>query len=96
MVTDCDTFSHKQLIVPHGNQIFNLEILSNVFTLLNCPDKNCLGKPRLHKHITRDGLQRFFLLKCYGWVQRFADFPASIRICSPPDRCINTGYNLTG
>ena len=60
--SDCDTFSNKQLLVPHGNQIFNLEILSNVFTLLNCPYKNCLGKPRLHQHITRDGLLRFFLL----------------------------------
>ena len=95
-LSECDTFSNKQLLVPHGNQIFNLEILSNVFTLLNCPDKKCLGKPRLHQHITRDGLQRFFLLKCYRCHKCIADYPASLPIGSPPDGCINTGVHLTG
>ena len=65
-VSDGTKMGDKQLNVPRGNQIFNLEILANVFTLLICPDKSCGGRPRLHQHITRDGLQRFFLLKCYS------------------------------
>ena len=79
----------QELLVPRGNQIFNLEILSNVFSLLVCPDKSCNGRPRLHQHTSLDGLQRFFLLKCYYCHQIIAEFPASLPIGVSPDQCIN-------
>ena len=71
----------QELLVPRGNQIFNLEILANVFSLLECPNKSCNGRPRL---------QRFFLLKCYYCHTIIADFPAPLPIGASPDKCINT------
>ena len=86
----------NQLLVPHGNQIFNLEILANVFSLLICPNKSCTGRPRLHQHTARDGLQRFFLLKCNYCHTIIADFPASLPIGTSPDHCVNNAVYLTG
>ena len=37
----------QELIIPTGNTICNLEILSLVFTQLNCIDKYCLGRLKL-------------------------------------------------
>ena len=86
----------QELLVPRGNQIFNLEILANVFSLLVCPDKSCKGRPRLHQHTTRDGLQRFFLLKCFLCHTIIADFPASLPIGASPDTCINNRTHRIG
>ena len=95
-VSDDGKLSNKQLLVPRGNQIFNLEILANVFALLICPNKTCTGRPRLHQHTSRDGLQRFFLLKCYRCHTIIADFPASLPIGASPDDCINNEVYRTG
>ena len=84
----------QELLVPRGNQIFNLEILSNVFSLLVCPDMSCNGRPRLHQHTNLDGMQRFFLLKCYYCHQIIAEFPASLQIGASPDQCINNKHAL--
>ena len=86
----------QELLVPRGNQIFNLEILASVFTLLICPDRSCNGRPRLHQHTSRDGLQRFFLLKCYLCHTIIADFPASLPIGASPDKCVNNSAHRTG
>ena len=61
-----------------------------MFSLLVCPFKNCNVMPRLNQHTSRDGLQRFFLLKCYYCHTIIADFPASLPIGASPDTCINT------
>ena len=50
-----EKISDQELLVPRGNQIFNLEILASVFTLLICPNRSCNGRPRLHQHTSRDG-----------------------------------------
>ena len=88
-ISEGDQIRDKELLVPRGNQIFNLEILANVFTLLICPDKSCTGRPRLHQHTAKDGLQRFFLLKCYICHKLIADFPASLLIGGSPEDSIN-------
>ena len=94
--SDGGKIEDQELLVPRGNQIFNLEILSNVFTLLMCPNKTCNGRPRLHPHTSIDGLQRFFLLKCYYCHTIIADFPASLPIGATPDKCINNSVFRTG
>ena len=48
MTSDGDKLEEQYLLVPRGNQIFNLEILAGVFTLFSCPDKACYGRPQLH------------------------------------------------
>ena len=95
-VSDGSKLGEKPLLVPRGNQIFNLEILSNVFSLLICPNKTCSGRPRLHQHTSRDGLQRFFLLKCYNCHTIIAEFPASLPIGASPDECINNAVYKPG
>ena len=94
--SDGGKIEDQELLVPRGNQIFNLEILAKVFSLLVCPNKTCNGRPRLHQHTSRDGLQRFFLLKCYYCHTIIADFPASLPIGASPDKCINTRTYRTG
>ena len=84
------------MLFYRGNQIFNLEILAHVFTLLICPDKTCSGRPRLHQHTSRDGLQRFFLVKCSHCHKLIANFPASLPIGASPDDCINNAVYRTG
>ena len=48
MASDSDKLEEQYLLVPRGNQIYNLEILAGVFTLFSCPDKACYGRPQLH------------------------------------------------
>ena len=86
----------QELLVPRGNQIFNLEILANVFSLLVCPNKSCSVRPRLHQQTSRDGLQLFFLLKCYLCHATIADFPASLPIGASADECINNRTHRIG
>ena len=61
-----------------------------MFSLLVCPIKNCNGRLRLHQQTSSDGLQRFFLLKCYYCHTIIADFSASLPFGASPDTCINT------
>ena len=55
----------REVILPTGNAICNLDILSHVFSQLCCIDRSSYGKLRLYETMIRDGLQSFLLLKCF-------------------------------
>ena len=82
--------STKQLNKPVGNQIFNLEILANIFSLFQCTDSNCSERAILYKHILNDGLQRFYVLKCIRCHLRIAEFPATLPIGITPKEVHNS------
>ena len=71
------------------NQIVNLSILNHVFSLLSCLDKACKGRIRLYEQLLEDGLQKFLLIKCNYCHQLVAEFPASLPIGVPADKCVN-------
>ena len=70
----------RELVVPTGNAICNLEILSLVFGMLNCTDRSCFGRLRLYETPLDDGLQNFLLLKCTHCHKLVAEFPSSLPI----------------
>ena len=85
-VSDGEVIHETEVFVPSGNQIFNLQILSNVFSIFSCPVSNCLGHAKLYQQSLKDGLQRFFLVKCARCHFRIANFPATLPIgCSPKE-----------
>ena len=47
----------KESIPPLGNQIFNLEILSNAISIFSCTVPICIGKAKLYQHILKDDLK---------------------------------------
>ena len=72
--------SKQELAIPSGNSICNMEILSLVFSLLNCTDKLCSGRAKLYERLLTDGLQHFYLLKCSHCHRILTEFPASLPI----------------
>ena len=79
----------KVLLLPHGNQIFNLDILASVFALFKCTQPQCSGRPKLYESLIKDGLQRFFILKCKMCHTAIAKFPATLPIGASPDKVVN-------
>ena len=79
----------RKLIKPSGNQIFNLEILAQVFSLFTCPNKLCTGCPAFYQQPMCDGLQSFFVFKCNRCHRAIVEFLASLPIAMPPKSCIN-------
>ena len=79
----------KDLLPASGNQIVNLDILSHVFSLLRCVDKQCKGRIRFYEQLLEDGLQKFLLIKCDYCNLVVAQFPASLPIGVPADSCVN-------
>ena len=77
------------MVVPTGNAICNMEILSLIFGQLNCTDRSCSGRLRLYEMLLQDGLQKFLLLKCTHCHQVVAEFPATLPIGVSPIDAIN-------
>ena len=69
-----ENMSTKQLNKPVGNQIFNLEILANIFSLFQCTDSNCSGRAILYKHILNDGLRRFTYSSAFDFTYALQNF----------------------
>ena len=87
----------QDLIIPTGNTICNLEILSLVFTQLNCIDRSCSGRLKLYENVLQDGLQRFLLLKCTHCHKVAAEFPATLPIgVSAVDSINNKSMRVKG
>ena len=84
-----DKTIEKDLLLPHGNQIFNLDILANVFALFKCTQPQCPGRPKLYQTTLKDGLQRYFILKCQICHTAIATFPATLPIGASPDNVVN-------
>ena len=68
----------QEVTIPTGNSICSLEILSLVFSQLNCIDRACYGRLRLYERHLQDGLQRFLLLKCTHCHSVVAEFPTTL------------------
>ena len=75
-----DKSTTQDLTIPTGNIICNLEILSLVFTQLNCIDRSCSGGPKLCERRIQDGLQKFLLIKCTHCYIVVAEFPATLPV----------------
>ena len=75
-----DKSTTQDLTTPTGNIICNMEILSHVFTQLNCIDRSCYGRLKLYERIIQDGLQKFLLLKCQLCHIVVAEFPATLPV----------------
>ena len=75
--------------VPHGSQIMDTDILSTVFSILNCTDVKCSGKLNLYQYPFRDGLQSYLLLKCSYCHLVIAEFPTSLPVRMKPNECVN-------
>ena len=86
----------KDLLPASGNQIVNLDILSHVFSLLRCVDKQWKGRIRFYEQLLEDGLQKFLLIKCDYCHLVVAQFPASLPIGVPADSCINKSIRVKG
>ena len=84
-----DKSSLREMVVPTGNAICNMEILSLIFGQLNCTDRSCSGRLRLYEMLLQDGLQKFLLLKCTHCHQVVAEFPATLPIGVSPIDAIN-------
>ena len=84
-----DTISVRDLLVPHGSQILDMEVLSSVFALLRCTEPNCTGPLRLYQYSCRDGLQSYLLLKCTYCHLVVAEFPTSLPIGMKPNESVN-------
>ena len=75
-----DGSTTQDLTIPTGNSICSLDILSLVFTQLNCIDRSCFGRLKLYERLLQDGLQKFLLLKCTHCHNVVAEFPTSLPI----------------
>ena len=84
-----DKIVERALLTPQGNQIFNLSILSNVFALFKCTQSQCPGRPKFYQSANKDGIQRFFTIKCYLCHTCIASFPATLPIGASPDKVVN-------
>ena len=89
--------SLREMSVPAGNAICNMEIMSLVFGMLNCTDRSCYGRLRLYQSLFEDGLQSFMLLKCTHCHQVVAEFPTTLPIgVSPLDTINNKSLCVKG
>ena len=87
----------QDLIIPTGNTICNLEILSLVFTQLNCIDRSCPGRLKLYESVLQDGMQKFLLLKCTNCHKVAAEFPTILPISvSAVDTINNKSMRVKG
>ena len=70
----------KELYVPHGMEMMNMDILCHVISRLRCNDPACIGYLQLHKHLRTDGLQSYFLLHCSRCHSQVAQFSSSLHV----------------
>ena len=87
----------REFIIPTGNAICNMEILSLVFAQLNCIGRLCTGHLKLYESLLQDGLQHFMVLKCTHCHNVVAEFPASLPIgVSAVDSINNNSVRVKG
>ena len=87
----------QDLIIPTGKTICNLEMLSLVFTQLNCIDRSCPGRLKLYESVLRDVLQRFLPLKCTHCHKVAAEFSTTLPIgVSAVDSINNKSMRVKG
>ena len=75
-----DKLTTKQMFVPHGAEIMNMDVLSQVIALLKCPWSKCKGRLILHKLPFSAGLHSYFILHCNFCHAVVAQFSNSLNI----------------
>ena len=75
-----ETHSFCDLLILHGSQIIDMDLLSMVFSLLRYTEPKCTGSLKLYQYAFRDGLQSYLLLKCSYRHLVITEFPTSLPI----------------
>ena len=89
LLNDGGKVSTRSLLVPHGSEIINMDILSNVFKLILCREPNCFGSLQLHRYPLREGLQSYLVLHCDRCHSMVANFPTTLHIDESPSEAVN-------
>ena len=88
-IKEGDVTSVKDLLIPHGSQVMDMEILSNVFQMLRCPDRDCTGTLQLHKYPLSYGLQSYYVLHCIRCHEAVARFSSSPHLNETSEQAVN-------
>ena len=81
--------SSRQLFVPHGSELMDMDILGHVISLLHCNVPHCFGSMVLHKIPKTNGLQSYFILHCRLCHSVVAEFSSSPHIGETPMEAVN-------
>ena len=87
--------SYRDLLIPHGSQIIDMDLLSMVFSILRCTDPKCTGPLNLYQYAFRDGLQSYLLLNCSYCHLVIAEFPTSLPVGMQPREAVNDPQMLS-
>ena len=90
-----ETHLFRDLLISHGSQIIDMDLLSMVFSLLRCTEPKCTGPLKLYQYAFRDGLQSYLLLKCSYCHLVIAQFPTSLPIDMQPTEAVNDPQMLS-
>ena len=95
VLNDGGKISKRFLLVPHGSQIMNMDILSKVFHLIRCQQPNCFGSLQLHRYPHTEGLQSYLVLHCDRCHSVVARFPTSLHIGESTSECVNNPKQMS-
>ena len=84
-----DKTSARQLYVPHGSEVMNMDILGHVMSLLRCDEPDCYGSMILHNIPKTNGLQSYFILHCRRCHTVVAELSSSPDIGETPKEAVN-------
>ena len=90
-----DKSLHRQMYVPHGSEVINMDILGHVISLLHCNERDCPGTLKLHKLPLTNGLQSYFILHCVRCHSVVAEFPSSLHLGETPQEPVNNPKMLS-
>ena len=90
-----DITTSRQLYVPHGAEVMNMDILVHVLSLLRCNEPQCPGIMMLHKLPKTNGLQSYFILHCKRCHSVVAEFSSSKHIGETPTEAVNNPQMFT-
>ena len=85
----------REMFVPHGSEVMNMEILCRVLSLVRCNDPTCSGYLTLHKLQRQYGLQSSFILHCLRCHIVVAEFSSSLHIGETPQEALNNPPSKT-
>ena len=80
LLKKADKTTSRELYVPHGAEVMNMDILVHVLSLLRCNEPHCPGAMMLHKLPRKNGLQSYFILHCKRCHSVVAEFSSSPHI----------------
>ena len=84
-----DKTYNRQLYVPHGSEVMNMDILCHVLSFLHFNEPDCKGTIKLHKLPRNSGLLSYFILHCTRCHTVVAEFPSSLHLGETPGEAVN-------